>query len=238
VRLPALALVVALGCGPRADADAGGSDSGGEALDAAIGEDSTRDVVSTDLAVDVTTRRATARVTVAPSASRAISLEIGDLAIHGVRSGGTALLFADRGARLDVAVPATTAPIEIEIDYTFSFHPFFTGADAAGWTVTWPYHCGNLFPCRSDPADGTTFALALGGVPAGMVAVHPATIPTEAPAYQIAWAIGAYVRTDLGTTTAGTRISAWHRAEEDAAARAGAAHLRDAFEWLETTRGP
>jgi aminopeptidase N len=112
------------------------------------------------------------------------------------------------------------------------------GADDDGFTLLWPYYCGNLFPCRSNPADGTTFTLALTGVPAGQVAVYPAAIATEAPSYQIAWAHGAYEQLDLGTTAAGTHLSAWHRATEAAAAMTGTRNLHAAFEWFETTLGP
>ena len=35
-----------------------------------------------------------------------------------------------------------------------------------GYSLLWPYHCGNLFPCHSQPRDGTTLSLAVTGVPA------------------------------------------------------------------------
>ena len=65
--------------------------------------------------------------------------------------------------------------------------------------------------------------------------------PTEAPAYQVAWAIDEYTQLDLGTTTAGTKISVWYRsavAGEDAKAMTGTQHLVAAFDWLEQTLGP
>src|SRR5262249_26454179 len=99
-----------------------------------------------------------------------------------------------------------------------------------------PYFCGNLFPCHSDPADGTTFELALSD-PHG-VAVYPTTIPAPAPSYQIAWAVGAYTEMPVGTTTAGTAISVFGLPGQDAAAVAGTKDLVAAFDWLETTLGP
>jgi aminopeptidase N len=201
-------------------------------------EDSARDILSTALAVDLATQTATATITLAPSPSMGASFEIGDLDVTAVRSGGGPLAYVDQGDRLDLGVPSTVAPLVLEIDYHFTYHNGFMGADSDGFTLVWPYHCGNLFPCRSNPADGTTFALALTGVPTNKVAVFPATIPTDAPSYQIAWAIGDYLQMDLGTTAAGTHVSAWHRAGETAATTTGAANLRAAFEWLETTLGP
>ena len=42
----------------------------------------------------------------------------------------------------------------------------------------------------------------------------------------------------LGSTTAGTQVSVWFRAGEDADAAAGTAHLLAAFDWFEQTLGP
>ncbi len=202
------------------------------------GEDLTRDIVSTDLAFDVIGLTATATITLAPSDSQAASFEIGDLTIASVRMGDEPLLFEDTGARLDIGVPATTEPVALTIDYTFAIHADFTG-DQGDWTLVWPYYCGNLFPCHSDPADGTAFTLSLSGVPDGDTAIYPETL-AEAPSYQIAWAIGAYVPLDLGTTTAGTHLTAWHRQNvtETNNTASGTQHLRDVFDWYEQTIGP
>jgi aminopeptidase N len=234
MRICALVLVLPL-------AACGDSASGDDSPDAAPqpippGEDSTRDIVSTALAFDLDARTATATITLAASPSMAASFEIGDIEVAAVRSGGRPLEFADQGARLDIGVPASTAPLVLEIDYSFAFHAGFMGA-TPDWTLTWPYYCGNMFPCRSNPSDGTSFTMSLTGVPAGETAVFPATL-SEAPAYQIAWAIDAYEHLDLGTTAAGTHVQAWHRANETARITAGTANLRAAFEWLETNIGP
>jgi hypothetical protein len=98
--------------------------------------------------------------------------------------------------------------------------------------------CGNLFPCHSDPDDGTTFTLDVTGVPAGKLAVFPAAIPDAAPSYQVAWAIDEFQELSLGSTTAGTEVFVWHRANELATAQAGSANLLAVFDWLETTIGP
>ena len=69
------------------------------------------------------------------------------------------------------------------VEYSFTVHDNADGLLAGGSTVIWPYFCGNLFPCHSQPADGTTFTLALDGVPSGATAVYPPAIAAEAPPY-------------------------------------------------------
>jgi aminopeptidase N len=141
------------------------------------------------------------------------------------------------GRRLDVGVPAG-APLALTIEYRYQDHGGFQGASPAGYTLLWPYHCGNLFPCKSDPADGLRFDLALSGVEPGKVALFPATIAADAPSYMIAWAVGDYTHLDLGATAAGTRVGAWHLPGTAAATTAGTAHLRQVVDWLERTLGP
>jgi aminopeptidase N len=202
------------------------------------GEDLGRDVLDTALSVDVAVRTATAAITLGASGSQAVSFEIGDLDISTVTLDGAPLLFSDVGNRLDIGVPASDAPLTLTVDFSYQAHGAFDGADGDGFTFLWPYHCGNLFPCHSDPADGSTFTLALAGVDASKTAVFPASIPADAPSYMLAWAIGDYLKLDLGATSHGTAIAAWHRASETAAATSGTAHLREAFQWFEDTLGP
>ena len=201
-------------------------------------EDENRDVLSTALSIDVAARTGVATIRLAPSASMGATFEIGDIEITSVTRAGAPLELTDRGDRVDIGVPSTTEPLELEIRYSYMFHNGFMGASSAGWTLTWPYYCGNLFPCRSNPSDGTTFTLELTGVDPAMTAVYPAAIPAEAPSYQVAWAIGDYDVLDLGTTAAGTHVQAWHRPNELANITTGTANLRAAFEWLETEIGP
>lgn len=196
-----------------------------------------REIVDTRLAIDVTALTGTATITFAPSASPGATLEVGTLEIERVTLDGADLAVA-RADLLDLALPASDAPLAVEIAYRWRHHERFTGASATGYTLMWPYHCGNVFPCHSAPADGTTFALELAGVPAGKTAVYPATLTAEAPAYQLAWSYDDYVETPLGATTAGTEVVVWHLASEAAAAATGTAHLVAAFDWLERTLGP
>jgi len=136
---------------------------------------------------------------------------------------------------LDVAVPGDLA---ITVAYAYQLHDAFDGAATDGYTLLWPYYCGNLFPCKSDPADGTTFTLQVNGVPDGQVAVYPPVIAAEAPSYMIAWAIGDYTRIDLGTTGAGTAVVVWYLPGGETAATDGTQDLVGVVDWLESTYGP
>ena len=195
-----------------------------------------RDVVSTGLSIDLAAHTGSAVIELAASTTVGGSLEVGDLTIDAVTVDGAPIEFARDGAQLDLGIgtDATT----VTIDYGWQFHDNSDGVATAGYTLTWPYYCGNIFPCRSRPADGTRFALELSGVPAGDTAVFPATIGTDSAAYQLAWVVGPYQRTSLGTTTAGTEIVVWNHATEAAAATQGTRHLRAGFEWMEQNLGP
>ncbi len=199
----------------------------------------TRGISATDLGFDVTTFASTAKITLEPSTDAGATLEVGDLMIDSIMQDGATVLFqADATAKtIDLGIDASDAPLTVDIAFHYKNHPGFTGANAAGFTLLWPYYCGNLFPCHSRPSDGTAMTLALTGVPAGKVAVYPTTI-TEAPSYQVAWSIDAYTELVVGTTMAGTQISAWYRPNELAAAQAGTANLVAAFDWFERTIGP
>jgi aminopeptidase N len=197
-----------------------------------------RPVIDTRLNVDYGAMTAVATISFGPSDKPGASLEIGNLTIDTVQHRDAPIVFATNGSSLELGIPADSGPFAVDISYQWQFDEGFTGASKNGYTLDWPYYCGNVFPCHSDPADGTTFAAGIGNIPAGMVAVYPDTIPSAAPSYQFAWSIDAYQQIDLGTTTAGTLISVWVHAGEEATARAGTAHLVAAFDWLEQTLGP
>src|SRR5262245_57709881 len=159
-------------------------------------EDRTRDIQSTDLAIDLATKTGTATIQLQPSQSTGASFEIGDLSVTDVYDETGPLHYQIDGKRLDVGVPASG---RLSVDYGFREYPNFTGA-MLNTTFIWPYYCGNLFPCKSDPSDGLRFTLHLTGVADGMTAVYPKAIPADAPSYQIAWAIGDYTYLEVGTT--------------------------------------
>src|SRR5262249_32629749 len=145
-----------------------------------------------------------------PSDSLAASFEIGDLDIQEVKDAAGPLHYAvaeGKSRRLDVGVPAGPNP-EVTVEYAFKAHSNFDGwLPDTGVSFLWPYSCGTLFPCHSDPADGLRFSLAVRGIGPGLTGVFPKIIPGDAPSYMIALAVNDYQKLDLGKTAAGTRVS-------------------------------
>jgi len=210
------------------------------------GPDWDREILATRLAIDVAARTGRATVTLAPTGGQATasaSFEAAGLAIQAVRDeAGEDLphVVADGSLHVDLTAqqsgPEPVPPVVV-VDYAYALQDD-AGALASGATLTWPYYCGNLFPCHSAPADGLKLELALTGLAPGQVAVFPATIPAEAPSYMLAWAVGDYVEVELGQTSAGTTVSAWYRPEMEPDPTASLSHLVAAFDWFETTLGP
>src|SRR5690606_27655414 len=114
--------------------------------------------------------------------SEAASFETGDLTVKSVSSGGVPLKFVQNGKRTDVGVPNTGSDSELVFDYEFKSYD-----TPMGWSSkhrassTSPYYCGNLFPCKSAPSEGSTYTLNVTGVPAGETAVYAKSIPVDAP---------------------------------------------------------
>ena len=203
-----------------------------------------REVIDTKLAFDLAAMTATATITFDVSTTPGASLEITGLGIDGVTMAGAALPYMAGPVgtkQMDLGLPASDQQLAVDVAYHWMDHESFEGISMNGYTLDWPYYCSNVFPCHSEPEDGTTFSLTLANVPDGKTAVFPATIPALAPAYQLAWSIDDYTQLDLGTTPAGTLISVWYRtniAGEDAKAETGTTHLAAAFDWFEQTLGP
>ena len=198
-----------------------------------------RGISDTHLAFDVTALTGTAQITFEPAALPGGTLEVGDLVLDHVQREGAALAYTTNAASktIDLALEASEQPITLDVAFHYKTHMGFAGAAASGYTFLWPYFCGNLFPCHSQPRDGLAMTLDVTGVPAGKTAVYPTAI-AEAPAYQLAWSIDAYTELPLGTTTAGTAVSVWYRPNELALAQTGTANLVAAFDWFEKTIGP
>lgn len=247
------ALVAALACLPAcggesdaggdADAPAGGAQSP-DKTDRAGGpggaEPSTipRDIVTTDLVLDLTARRGRATLGLARGTGPA-RFEVGDLRIEAVSDEAGEPLNFTRPADGVVEVAARTSASRLTFDYGFSKHAKFDGWDATpGFTFLWPYYCGNLFPCHSGPDDGTKFTLEVAGVPAGKQAVYPRSIPAAAPSYQIGLAVGEYTYDRLGETPAGTEVGLYTQPGGRETGLRGAAHLPGYFAFFEKTLGP
>jgi len=229
-----------LGCSDGNDGTgAGGSGgAGGAGEGPPPAEDMARDIQHTALVVDLATKTTTATIDLAPSPSAGASFDVRGLDIRSVTQDGAPLQWALTQGRLDLGVPVKTdGPSQVVIEAGFKEQATFEGLMQNGSTLTWPYFCGNIFPCHPDPADGTTFALDVTGTPAGLTTVFPPTIQSSAPAYQIAWATGSYTPLDVGTTTLGTHLTAYYLPGGEAAAQTGTAPLRDVMDWYETTYG-
>lgn len=206
-------------------------------------DNAARAVTHTAITTSFTERTGTAVIDLAGSDAPGATLEVGDLQIDSVKDGlGRDVPFekhtvAQNVSTLALGVPAVSDAFSVTIAYHFGYHEGFTGASSKGFTLDWPYYCGNIFPCQSNPAVGQTFDLDLQGIPDGKTAVFPASITSAAPAYQLAWDIDDLTEQSIGTTPGGTAISVWYRANGLANAQKGAAHLVDAFDWLERTLG-
>ena len=201
--------------------------------------DMNRDIVSTSLVFDVTSKRADATIVIAGSDSQGASFEVGGLDVTAVLSPSTPLpvRFAVDSGRLDVGVPATTNPVELHIQYSYVTQQNFDGYLAEKLTFLWPRFCGNLFPCKSIPSEGSTYTMELIGIPMGDIGVFPAEIPTDAPSYMPAFALGDYKYVLLGKTTAGTEVGVYHLPGEEAATTEGTKDLTAFFDWFEKTYG-
>ncbi len=154
---------------------------------------------------------------------------------------GTELLDAQETGGL-LTVTATSAGDAVTLAFTYGFSAVaqgdFEGYMESGSTLLWPYHCGNLFPCATDPNDGMTWTLEVIGLPEGVIAVYPATVTAEAPAYSVAFAVGDYGWQSVGVTAQGTEVGFWATPESMETGATGTADLPAVFEWLEETLGP
>lgn len=235
----ALGLAAAAACiDPMPEPDAGPPDASATALPEPAPNPS-RGIDDTALFFDLGERTAVATITFEPSSDAGATLEVGDLQIDSVALGAQSVKFAvGADHRLELGLPASRAPLSVELRYRWNLHEGFSGASMNGYTLTWPYFCGNVFPCHSAPSDGATFSLALAGVPSGKTAVFPARIAAQAPAYQVGWTVAEYTELPLGTTPAGTELVAWYQPGQLDAMRAGSAMLLATFGWLEKAIGP
>ncbi|MES9828115.1 MAG: M1 family aminopeptidase [Candidatus Thiodiazotropha sp.] len=200
--------------------------------------DWTRDILHTSLSIDLQMMSGIADIVLSGSLlSTGASFEIGDLMIIDVFSKHDKLHFEMEQGRLDVGIPVSAGPQTITIEYYFSLHDDFDGILDSGVTFTWPYHCGNVFPCKSKPAEGSSYDLLIKGVPEEIVSIYPKRIETEVPAYMLAWAVGDYEYRMLGVTTDGTEVGVYYYPDEEENALQGTRYLTDVFDWYEQTYG-
>jgi hypothetical protein len=219
------------------DADALEEDTAGESD--APPDPWERDILLISLLVDMENMRATALIRLEPAVEAWTFFEAQGLTVDEVRDPeGEVLEHRFEEGRLEVLAPAGEEHVDIVVDYGFSVAARFEGYMDAGSTLTWPYHCGNLFPCHSWPAEGQEFELEITNVAGGDEAVYPEAIPADAPAYQLAWAVGNYTYKAVGTTDAGTEVGFWYLPGSENRGDTGTEHLTAAVDWYEKTLGP
>ncbi|MDI1446435.1 M1 family aminopeptidase [Polyangium sp. 6x1] len=232
-----IVILTALGCAQNENQGESASSSSGTPVEPPPepSADFGRNIQKTGLTVDLATMTATAVIDLAGSlTSTGASFEAGGLEIESVSRAEGPLKWTLTQGQLDVGVPKSLESAQITIDYKFKEQAQFEGLMAKGSTLVWPYFCGNLFPCHSDPADGTTFDLTVTGTPAGMMTVYPSAIGIDAPSYQIAWATGSYTKLDIGTTFQGTRLVAHYLPGGGTDAQKGTEKLVDIMNFYET----
>lgn len=194
-----------------------------------------RDLTNVDLDVRLEAREGRARISVAPGAP-GLSLQTGDLDVRAVRRACGDARWEESPGRIDVGVSG--AAEWVEIDYRWKVHEGLDGASLAGWTFTWPDHCGNVFPCHPAARDGVTFDLKVRDLPRGVRAVYAPRVAREGPSYMIAWATGNYAEIGLGMTPSGRLVSAFAAPEDLDAMRAGTTGLVDTIAFFEGWLGP
>ena len=214
----------------------GGSGGGGAA------PSNEQDILTTDIALDLGALTGSASVLVQPATgASAVTLEVGGLTLTEVTLGGTAARFQVADGVASIEVPDPSEPVTVDIAYSFLAQPS-TGFDGwmpdSGVTFLWTRFCGNLFPCVSNPADGAVFGLSVTGFDPSLTAVYPTTTTGQAPSYMPAVAVGEYTKKELGTTMAGTKVSAWYLPGQEADTDAGTANLTAVVDFFEQTYGP
>jgi aminopeptidase N len=229
--------------GSAGSSGSGGSAGAGGTAGAGGSAAAPQDILTTDLVLDLANLTGTAKLVVKPATGAAdVSLEVQGLTISSVLLDGSMVESPVAGGIMSVPVGAAAGPVTIDVAYSFPAKDVTTfdgWMPDSGVTFLWPYFCGNLFPCNSKPDDGVTFTMNVTGVETGLTAVYPKTTTSDAPSYMPAVAVGDFVKLDLGTTTAGTVISAWYLPGGGAAmdAETGTSHLLAVFDFFETTYG-
>lgn len=200
-----------------------------------------QDILSTDIALDLGKLTGAAKVVAWPTkATGQVTLEVGGLTVSEVLVEGAAADYMVDQGMAAIHVTDGTKPATIDIKYSFQEKgdTFDGWMPSSGVTFLWPYFCSNLFPCDSHPDDGAVFTMSVTGYDPGLTAVYPTTTTSDAPSYMPAVAVGDFIKQDLGKTTAGTSISSWFFAGQEADAAAGTANLKAVFDFYEKTYGP
>ncbi|MCG7897376.1 MAG: peptidase M1 [Candidatus Thiodiazotropha weberae] len=217
----------------------GGGDGSGNSATPPATEDWQRDILLTSLSIDLETMQGSADILLSGSTTTSgASFETGDLIIAQVTANGRQLNYQNENGTLHIGVPPSLDEVTLSIDYSLNLQSDFNGLLDGGMSFTWPYYCGNLFPCKSEPAEGSGYELQINGAPTDSEVIYPASVISDAPAYMLAWVVGDYLFSNLGTTAAGTEVGIYYPADLQQQALDGSRYLRDVFDWYEQTYGP
>jgi hypothetical protein len=236
VRATTVALALALfgACGDDSGGAADAAPADAVNADASFLQPQDRDILETRLTFDLAAHDGRASIDMAAGTGPGASLEVGDLEILEVTSGGAPVPFVVTAGNMMLALAPGAATVDLH--YHFEDHAGFQGWNPnPGYSLTWPYFCHNLFPCDSFPVDGYRFQMDVTGVPSGQVAVYPASIPADAPSYMPAITVGDYTYTKIGSTTAATEVGVWTLPGDT---MTGVANLDQYFDFYEKTYGP
>lgn len=194
-----------------------------------------QDVLHTALSLDLA--QLTGQAVVDVTANGPIQLDVGDLTVTEVLLNDAPVDYHINHGQL--RVPSDVGTQQLSVKYGFSDSDNYEGWMASrGEIFTWPYFCGNLFPCNPDTTDGLQFNFDVQGIPEGQTAIYPSEINFDVPDYVLGLAMGDYVESVLGTTEQGTQLSVWAHPDETEYALNGTIYLVDAFNFYEKTYGP
>ena len=234
-----IALSLAASCQPSASPTPPKGETATTPEEAKAGQD----IVSTHLALDLSSTTGRATLEILPAK--------GTLSVWAAVSGleVTAVTLNDEAVDPTIEGGVLRLPVSddematVVVDYHFperSPAAFDGWMPALGVTFIWPYSCANLFPCDPALRDGVVFSMEVSGVEEGLTAIFPPSTWSDAPAYQPAVSVGAYEELAVGTTSAGTQIVAWYLPDSDGKsdAEAGTEHLTAVVDYYEQVYGP
>jgi aminopeptidase N len=192
------------------------------------------------LDVDLDALDAVATLRFAAGDPERTSLSSTDLDIRSIADeDGADLPFAVVDGVLTFSLPSEAATVQVH--YGFRRHDDVAergGLDEDGATLTWPHHCGRLFPCRSSPAEGAIYELLVRGAPDGQETIFAPTSGAPMPAYALGWSTGTFERLDLGASALGTTVTAWVEPTYSLNAERGLEDLPATLDLLEHWFGP
>ena len=214
--------------------DAGEQDAGAQEVTAVpIAEGWERGLQHLKLRIDLKTLEAQARWRVDAAASATpcswdvsgLSDVVVDTYPHEVRDGA-----------LHVALPAEE--VEVTVRYQLALTDGMTGFMKSGGWVTWPYYCGNVFPCRTSPSLGVTWSVEITGLGPDQTTPNPSASDVPTPMFAVGTAVGALSYRSLGKTKGGLEVGVWHHADKLDATAAALKDVVKAASWLESVLGP